>query len=107
MIMRRVVILGSTGSIGTTCLNYLRKNNPGFIVVGLTAHKNVEKLTLLGKEFVLLLLLIQLRILDLKSFLRPHTQILYSTPLQVQTDFLQPLQLSTLVSISHYQTKSL
>ena len=51
MIMRRVVILGSTGSIGTTCLNYLRKNNPGFIVVGLTAHKNVEKLTLLGKEF--------------------------------------------------------
>ena len=29
----------------------MRKNNPGFIVVGLTAHKNVEKLTLLGKEF--------------------------------------------------------
>ena len=51
MSMRRVVILGSTGSIGTTCLNYLRNNNPGFVVVGLTAHKNIGKLSLLGNEF--------------------------------------------------------
>ena len=49
--MRRILILGSTGSIGTTCLDYLRRNNPGFKVVGLTAHKNIEKLEKLSKEF--------------------------------------------------------
>ena len=49
--MRRILILGSTGSIGTTCLNYIRKSNPGFQVVGLTAHKNIEKLNSLSKEF--------------------------------------------------------
>lgn len=49
--MRRILILGSTGSIGTTCLNYLRKKNPSFQVVGLTAHKSVDKLNALSKEF--------------------------------------------------------
>lgn len=51
MNMRRILILGSTGSIGTTCLNFLRKSNPGFKVVGLTAHKNIEQLEKLSKEF--------------------------------------------------------
>ena len=49
--MTRLVILGSTGSIGTTCLNALRNNNPGIIVAGLSARKNREKLETLSKEF--------------------------------------------------------
>ena len=49
--MRRVVILGATGSIGTTCLNYLRNSNPGFLLVGATAKTSREKLESIGKEF--------------------------------------------------------
>ena len=49
--MRRVVILGATGSIGTTCLNYLRNSNPGFLIVGATAKRSREKLESIGKEF--------------------------------------------------------
>ena len=49
--MRRVVILGATGSIGTTCLNYLRNSNPGFLLVGATAKRSREKLESIGKEF--------------------------------------------------------
>ena len=44
MIMRRVVILGSTGSIGTTCLNYLRKNNPDITAI------TQKKMTIIGDK---------------------------------------------------------
>ncbi|MBS7379147.1 MAG: 1-deoxy-D-xylulose-5-phosphate reductoisomerase, partial [Sphaerochaetaceae bacterium] len=46
-----MVILGATGSIGTTCLNYLRNSNPGFLLVGATAKRSREKLESIGKEF--------------------------------------------------------
>ncbi len=49
--MRKLLILGATGSIGTTCLNELERNNPGFEVCALTANTNNEKLTELGKKF--------------------------------------------------------
>jgi 1-deoxy-D-xylulose-5-phosphate reductoisomerase len=49
--MTKLVILGATGSIGTTCLNALRNNNPGIIVTGLSARKSREKLESLSKEF--------------------------------------------------------
>lgn len=50
--MIRLLILGATGSIGTTCLDYLRKNREcGISVVGLTANTNREKAERIGSEF--------------------------------------------------------
>lgn len=49
--MTRLLILGATGSIGTTCLNALRKDELPIKVTGLTARRNREKLDALGEEF--------------------------------------------------------
>jgi 1-deoxy-D-xylulose-5-phosphate reductoisomerase len=42
--MKRIVILGSTGSIGTQTLDIIRQHREKFKVIGLTAHHSVEKL---------------------------------------------------------------
>lgn len=42
--MKRIVILGSTGSIGTQALDVIRQHRDKFKVVGLTAHNSIEKL---------------------------------------------------------------
>ena len=42
--MKRIVILGSTGSIGTQTLDIVRQHPGKFKVVGLTTHHNIEKL---------------------------------------------------------------
>ena len=42
--MKRIVILGSTGSIGTQTLDIVRQHPEKFKVVGLTANHNIEKL---------------------------------------------------------------
>lgn len=42
--MKRIVILGSTGSIGTQALDIVRQHRDKFKVVGLTAHHSTEKL---------------------------------------------------------------
>ena len=49
--MRRVVILGSTGSIGTNALDVLRRLEGRFSVYALTAHRNVELLSQQAEEF--------------------------------------------------------
>ena len=49
--MINLVILGATGSIGTTALNAIRKNRLPIKVTGLSANKNRDKLYSLGKEF--------------------------------------------------------
>lgn len=42
--MKRIIILGSTGSIGTQTLDIVRQHRDKFKVVGLTAHHSIEKL---------------------------------------------------------------
>jgi 1-deoxy-D-xylulose-5-phosphate reductoisomerase len=42
--VKRIVILGSTGSIGTQTLDIVRQHPDQFQVVGLTTHGNIEKL---------------------------------------------------------------
>src|SRR2546422_8560628 len=42
--MKRIVILGSTGSIGTNTLDIISKFTEKFQAVGLTANGNVDKL---------------------------------------------------------------
>lgn len=41
---RRLTVLGSTGSIGTSTLDLIARNRESFHLVALTAHSNVEKL---------------------------------------------------------------
>lgn len=49
--MKRIVILGSTGSVGTQALDIIRQHPDKFKVVGLTANNNIEKLSEQIKEF--------------------------------------------------------
>ena len=42
--MKKIVIIGSTGSIGTQTLEICSNNNKDIEVYGLTAGKNIEKL---------------------------------------------------------------
>jgi len=49
--MRRVIILGSTGSIGTQALEVVRANRDRFAVVGLAAGTNSELLAAQADEF--------------------------------------------------------
>ena len=49
--MRRVIILGSTGSIGTQALEVIRENRDKFEVVGLAAGQNAELLEQQRVEF--------------------------------------------------------
>ena len=49
--MRRVIILGSTGSIGTQAIEVIRQNPELFKIVGLAAGTNSELLDAQAKEF--------------------------------------------------------
>lgn len=47
--MRKIIILGATGSIGSTCINAIREHRLPFIVKGLVAHSS--SLDALSREF--------------------------------------------------------
>ena len=49
--MKRVIILGATGSIGTTALTAIRTHHLPLEVVGLSAHSHQAQLQALGNEF--------------------------------------------------------
>ncbi|MEO0617720.1 MAG: 1-deoxy-D-xylulose-5-phosphate reductoisomerase [Pseudomonadota bacterium] len=49
--LRRISILGATGSIGESTLDIVRRNRDAFTVVALTAQTNVDKLAKLAREF--------------------------------------------------------
>jgi len=49
--MKKVVILGSTGSVGKNALDVIARHNKDFRVVGLTANDNVELLANQAKRF--------------------------------------------------------
>ncbi len=49
--MIRLVILGATGSIGTTCLESLRKHSPDIVLTGITANRNSVKGEKTAREF--------------------------------------------------------
>jgi len=48
---RRIAILGSTGSIGTTLLNVINKNKTDFDIVLLSANTDYKKLLIQAKKF--------------------------------------------------------
>ena len=49
---KKVVILGSTGSIGKSALDVIRRHKKNFQVLGLSAHRSVDLLKKQIKEFV-------------------------------------------------------
>lgn len=49
--MKRIAILGSTGSIGTSCLDVVRGHTDRLSVIGLTAHQQYESLAAQSREF--------------------------------------------------------
>lgn len=49
--MKKIIILGSTGSIGTNALEVVRKSNEKFQVVGLSGHRNHKLLLEQIREF--------------------------------------------------------
>lgn len=49
--MKKVLILGATGSIGTSTLNVIRNESEKFTVVGLSANKKKDNLEFLKNEF--------------------------------------------------------
>lgn len=42
--MKKILILGSTGSIGTNALELIRNNREKYEVVGISGNKNIELL---------------------------------------------------------------
>ncbi len=55
--MKRILVLGCTGSIGTSTLNIVRNMGEDFTVCGLTAHTNRARLAELQEEFACKVLL--------------------------------------------------
>ena len=49
--MKRVLILGCTGSIGKSSIDIVQNMPEEFIVCGLQAHSNKEELSKLSKKF--------------------------------------------------------
>lgn len=49
--MKKVLVLGCTGSIGTNTLNIADNLNNDFVICGLQAHSNKQKLEELGKKY--------------------------------------------------------
>ncbi len=49
--MKHIAILGSTGSIGTSCLDVVRAHRETMSIEGLTAHRNWERLAEQCREF--------------------------------------------------------
>lgn len=48
---KKIIILGATGSIGTSCIDIVRKNPDLFQIVGISAHRNENILHQLASEF--------------------------------------------------------
>ena len=51
MIKKKIAILGSTGSIGSSTLDVIKNNKKNFNVILLTANNNYKKLVQQAKEF--------------------------------------------------------
>jgi 1-deoxy-D-xylulose-5-phosphate reductoisomerase len=48
--MKKIVILGATGSIGASCFDLVRKNRDKFEIVGISGHSRFEDLTKIAQE---------------------------------------------------------
>ena len=49
--IKKIIILGSTGSVGKSTLNIIRNNKKKFKIILLSTNKNVNELVKQAKEF--------------------------------------------------------
>ena len=54
--MKKILILGSTGSIGTNALELIRNNREHYQVIGISGNKNIDLLKKQIEEFKLTLI---------------------------------------------------
>ena len=80
--MKKIVILGSTGSIGTSLLNIIKKDKKNFSIELLTANKNYKKILEQTKYFNVKNIII----IDKKSFLNAK-KILKKSNVNVYNNF--------------------
>jgi len=57
MTIKNIILLGATGSIGTSTLNLIRQRREKFNLIGISAYKNIEKLKLIPQSIIQLLVL--------------------------------------------------
>ena len=51
MTYKNIILLGATGSIGTSTLNLIRKKREKFNLIGVSAYEKTEQLKLISEEF--------------------------------------------------------
>ncbi len=51
MTLKNIILLGATGSIGTSTLNLIRQNREKINLIGISAFKKTEQLKLISEEF--------------------------------------------------------
>jgi 1-deoxy-D-xylulose-5-phosphate reductoisomerase len=51
MTQKNIILLGATGSIGTSTLNLIRKKREKFNLIGVSTYEKTEQLKLISKEF--------------------------------------------------------
>ena len=51
MTQKNIILLGATGSIGTSTLNLIRKKREKFNLIGISAYEKTEQLKLISEEF--------------------------------------------------------
>ena len=51
MTHKNIILLGATGSIGTSTLNLIRKRREKFNLIGVSTYEKTEQLKLISKEF--------------------------------------------------------
>ncbi|GEN33626.1 MULTISPECIES: 1-deoxy-D-xylulose-5-phosphate reductoisomerase [Aneurinibacillus] len=94
--MKKIAILGSTGSIGTQALDIVRQHPDRFSVVSLAAGRNIQLLAEQAREFRPHLISVQTKELaeKIKHELPPHTKVMwgeegiFATATHPDTDFV-------------------
>ena len=51
MTYKNIILLGATGSIGTSTLNLIRKKREKFNLIGVSTYEKTEQLKLITEEF--------------------------------------------------------
>jgi len=75
--MKKLSILGSTGSIGTQTLDIVKNNTDEFKVIGLTTNKNIELLENQINEFKPEAVAVTNEYISVKEYVDPATQVVF------------------------------
>ena len=86
MTHKNIILLGATGSIGTSTLNLIRQKRERFNLIGISAYKNTEQLKLISEEFNV----------KYVSYFKNNKNIEFNEKTKVMKDFEGLLELASL-----------